>query len=49
MMINSLFLMTILLTVFDDQLSSKTMEVIQKSPARLRAVLILGSPEMMKR
>ncbi len=38
-----------LMAVFDNQLSSTTMETIQKAPARLRAVLVLGSPEMMKK
>ena len=38
-----------LIAVFDHQLSSSTMEAIEKAPARLRAVLVLGSPEMMKK
>jgi len=38
-----------LMAVFDHQLSVSTQEAIQKAPARLRAVLVLGSPEMMKR
>lgn len=38
-----------LAAVFDGQLSSTTMAAVQKAPARLRAVLVLGSPEMMKR
>jgi len=38
-----------LMTVFGNGLSSSTMEAINKAPARLRAVLLLGSPEMMKR
>ena len=36
-------------TDFDLSLSPSTMQVIQSAPARLRAVLVLGSPEMMKR
>jgi len=38
-----------LIAVFDDHLSSTTMDVIQKAPARLRSVLVLGSPDMMKK
>jgi uncharacterized protein (DUF1800 family) len=38
-----------LMAVMGHQLSSSTMDTIQKAPARLRAVLVLGSPEMMKR
>ena len=38
-----------LIAVLDNQLSSSTMQAIQKAPARLRSVLVLGSPEMMKR
>ena len=38
-----------LMAVFDSQLSSTTMDAVQKAPPRLRAVLVLGSPEMMKR
>jgi uncharacterized protein (DUF1800 family) len=38
-----------LMGVFGDSLSSSTREVIQNAPARLRAVLVLGSPEMMKK
>lgn len=38
-----------LLSVFDNQISSATMDAIQQAPARLRAALVLGSPEMMKK
>lgn len=38
-----------LMAAIGAQLSPSTMEAIQKAPARLRAVLVLGSPEMMKR
>jgi len=38
-----------LLAVFDDQFSSTTLEAVQKAPARLHGVMLLGSPEMMKR
>jgi uncharacterized protein (DUF1800 family) len=38
-----------LMGVFDNQLSAATMNVLAESPARLRAVLVLGSPEMMEK
>jgi len=38
-----------LAAVFDDQFSPSTMQAIQKAPAHLRAVLVLGSPEMMRK
>jgi len=38
-----------LVAVLGNQLSPATMAAVQNAPARLRAVLVLGSPEMMKR
>jgi len=38
-----------LVAVFDGRFSAATMEAVEKAPPRLHAVLILGSPEMMKK
>jgi len=38
-----------LINVFGGQLSPSTLQVIEQAPRRLRAMLILGSPEMMKK
>jgi uncharacterized protein (DUF1800 family) len=38
-----------IMRVFDYSLSSPTMNMIQKEPARLRAALVLSSPEMMRK
>jgi uncharacterized protein (DUF1800 family) len=38
-----------IMDVFGHQLSASTMDAVQKEPARLRAMLVLGSPDMMKK